>query len=124
MTATPPPPLTDEQLAERIAAASRNVKLRLGPNALGMAQRGEPIILSGNEADELADAVRAIVQPELDRLRAERDQARAQLAGVWPCTCGHLPDQHKYDPTIGRNFCRSCPTDTDLHNYEPAAGES
>lgn len=78
MTDTPPP-LTDEQLAERIAAAAHTVQLRLGPNALAMAQRGEPIRLSGGECGAVADAVLAVARPELDRLRAERDQARAQL---------------------------------------------
>lgn len=67
------------ELRDRIAAAARTVQLRLGPNALAIAQVGSPIRLSGGEADALADAVLATVQPELDRLRAELSGARVTI---------------------------------------------
>lgn len=57
---------------------------------------------------------------EADQLRAELDRARAQLAGLWPCVCSHLPDAHRYDSALGRNFCWNCKPDGDLHNYEAA----
>ncbi|MFK4801709.1 hypothetical protein ACI3K5_23880 [Streptomyces sp. MPA0124] len=55
--------MTDQTtpLRDRIAAAVRTIQLRLGPNAVAMAQRGEPIILNLNEADDLADAVLAVL---------------------------------------------------------------
>ncbi|MCI3240257.1 hypothetical protein [Streptomyces spinosisporus] len=59
-------------IRDRIAEAARTVRLRLGPNAIAMAQRGEPIILNMNEADDLADAVlpvlRALTLRELEQL--------------------------------------------------------
>lgn len=76
-----------QPLADRIETAARTIRLRLGPNAISMAQRGEPIGLSGGEASDLAAAAMAVVQPELDqrdaeitRLRAELEQAQQQTA--------------------------------------------
>jgi hypothetical protein len=59
-------------LRDRIAEAARTVRLRLGPNAIAMAQRGEPIILNLNEADDLADAVLAVLPAPTDRAAEER----------------------------------------------------
>jgi hypothetical protein len=77
MTTTP---LTDQQLAlhSTIVAAAQSVQLRLGPNALRMAATG-PIRLSGGECYQVADAVLAVVRPELDRLAAELGRVRAEL---------------------------------------------
>lgn len=54
-------------LRDRIAKVARTVPLRLGPNAVAMAQRGETIILNLNEADDLADAVLAVLPAPADR---------------------------------------------------------
>lgn len=43
-------------IADRVRA---DVKLRLGPNALTIAMHGEPVSLSGGEADAIADAALA-----------------------------------------------------------------
>ncbi|MFI1166522.1 hypothetical protein ACH4UM_23700 [Streptomyces sp. NPDC020801] len=69
-----------EALRGQIAKAARTVPLHLGPNAVAMVQRGEPIILNMNEADNLADAVLAVIQPHLDSER--RDQLDAALAAL------------------------------------------
>lgn len=47
----------DTTLRGRIETAARTVPIRLGPNALAMAQRGEPVILNYGEAAALADAL-------------------------------------------------------------------
>lgn len=60
-----------DSLRARIEEALGDVRLRLGPNAIALAQAGEPLRLSGGERDHAADAVMAVVQDELDRLRAE-----------------------------------------------------
>jgi hypothetical protein len=52
-----------------LAAALRQLKIRLGPNSLAMAQRGEPIILNMGEAEELAMAIDALRDDELQRMR-------------------------------------------------------
>lgn len=65
----------------RIADAARTVRLRLGPNALAMVQRGEPIPLSLGEADQVADAVLAVVQPHLDRLRGDLEHYEETVVG-------------------------------------------
>jgi hypothetical protein len=41
-------------LAERIEQALRSVSITLGPNALGMLERGEPVRLSGGEYAAMA----------------------------------------------------------------------
>lgn len=61
----------DTTLRERIAAAARAVPIRLGPNALAMAQRGEPIILNYGEADALAAALLPLFAAE--RAAGRRD---------------------------------------------------
>jgi hypothetical protein len=75
MTATPPP-LTDEQLAERIAEVIR-------PRMLIGLQDAELYDGPGTErinewATSIANWAAEVVRPEVDRLRAERDQARAE----------------------------------------------
>ncbi|WP_037616376.1 hypothetical protein [Streptomyces aureus] len=53
---------TVRQLADLIEPALRAVAIRLGPNALAMLQRGEPVGLSGGEYADLArQAAHAIV---------------------------------------------------------------
>lgn len=51
-----------DDLQEKIARAVRTVPLRLGPNAIAMAQRGESIILNMSEADEVAHVALATVR--------------------------------------------------------------
>lgn len=62
-----PPPASP--LRDRLAEAALTVLLHLGPGAIATAKAGWPIRLSGGEADQVADAVLAVVGPELDRLR-------------------------------------------------------
>jgi hypothetical protein len=53
---------TVQQLADLIEPALRRVTVRLGPNALGMLERGEIVGLSGGEYADLArEAAHAIV---------------------------------------------------------------
>lgn len=59
------PATPDPERRARYAAAARTVRLHLGPNAIAQAQRGEPIILSGTEADAIADAVTPVADAEL-----------------------------------------------------------
>jgi len=54
-----PDPTAD--LRRAIRDAARSVPIRLGPNALDLAQRGGPIYLNGGETDELVDAVMAVL---------------------------------------------------------------
>lgn len=54
---------TTEQLADLIEPALKGITLRLGPNALAAAQRGEPVRLSGGEMWTIArQAAHAIVR--------------------------------------------------------------
>lgn len=53
-------------LRERIAATARRLPIRLGPNALALASRGEVVHLSGGEADRLAEDVLDAVSEVLD----------------------------------------------------------
>lgn len=62
-----------DALRERIVKAARAVPLRLGPNAVAMAQRGEPIILNMSEADDLADEVLAVLPEQTDRATLLRE---------------------------------------------------
>lgn len=129
-------PLTDEQLA---AIQAREAAATPGPWAIewdedDVTDTPFPVSLGPigylehrgkrEQADaEFIAAARADVPAllaEVHRLRAELAASQAQLAGVWPCTCGHLQRQHDHDAVLGRDFCRSCPTDTDLHDYIPA----
>lgn len=72
-------------LPARIRAAVLEVQLWLGPNALDLARRGEPVRLSGNEADALTDAVMGVLERELTALpdgrlaRAEQDRLELAL---------------------------------------------
>lgn len=45
------------EMADRIEKALRTVSINLGPNALGMLERGEPVRLSGGEYAAMALAV-------------------------------------------------------------------
>lgn len=73
-------PAGDQQtMHEQYAAAARTVQIRLGPNALATAQRGEPIILNATEADALAEAVANVRDDRVDQLRAEVERLGAEL---------------------------------------------
>lgn len=54
---------TVQQLADLVEPALRRVTVQLGPNALAMLQRGEPVRLSGGEYADLArEAAHAIIR--------------------------------------------------------------
>jgi hypothetical protein len=73
---------TDAGLRERIAEAVRTqVRLRLGPITSRMAQRGQPVKLSFEEADQIADAV----LPLFAEQTTERERDR--LAAGVPLVC-------------------------------------
>ncbi|MFJ9771172.1 hypothetical protein ACIRVF_08005 [Kitasatospora sp. NPDC101157] len=75
MTNTPRP-----SLAERIADAARAIRIRPGHNSLAIIKAGGTVTLSGNEADRVADAVMAVIQPELDRRDVEIDRLTTEIA--------------------------------------------
>ncbi len=78
-TARPEPtPSQRPELRNQIAKTARTVPLHLGPNATAMAQRGEPIILNMSEADDLADAVLALLYREWPWLRAAAEDAETE----------------------------------------------
>lgn len=58
-------------LQDRIASAARTVRLRLGPNALATAQRGEAVYISGSEAEDIAREVLDVVRPFMCGASAE-----------------------------------------------------
>jgi hypothetical protein len=66
-------------LRDRLVTALSDVRLRLGPNALAMIGRGEAIRLSGNEKDDIADAMLGIFQPELAARDSEIGTLRAEV---------------------------------------------
>ncbi|GHE32318.1 hypothetical protein GCM10017673_39020 [Streptosporangium violaceochromogenes] len=75
---------TAEALRGELAAVlRRDLRLRLGSNALAQARRGEPIALSGREADIVADAVLAVAAPHI-AAQARRDVAERALNGGLP----------------------------------------
>lgn len=119
-----------DQLRDRIAAAARTVQLRLGPNALAIATGGGTVPLSGGEAYDVADAVLAEVQPELDRQAAELADARAakrtaaasadRFRDVLSEALGH-PDENPGDDTLvaelRQHFGQSGPEPTRWRDY-------
>ncbi|HZP49657.1 hypothetical protein [Actinocrinis sp.] len=60
-------PEPTDDLRRAIRDAARSVPIRLGPNALDIAQRGGPIHLNGGETDQLVDAVMAVLDAEFAR---------------------------------------------------------
>jgi regulator of sirC expression with transglutaminase-like and TPR domain len=78
---TAPKAASNERLQQRVATAARTVRLRLGPNAIAAAQRGEPVILNMSEADDLAVAVLTELSRELDAF------AEYENAINWMTTC-------------------------------------
>lgn len=70
-------PVDQTALRDRIAEAARTVQLRLGPNAIGMAERGEPIRLSGGEAWAVAEAVLPVLPEQTDPAAVLREAAEA-----------------------------------------------
>jgi hypothetical protein len=90
-----PAPATDRAaLREQVAAAARTVRLRLGPNAIAMAQRGEPIILNLNEADDLAAAVLAVLPDQAAvRAAALHEAADAVRNGAFADTLRRMADE-------------------------------
>ncbi|HEX8808334.1 MAG TPA: hypothetical protein VF760_04995 [Xanthobacteraceae bacterium] len=77
------------ELAERIEKALRTVSINLGPNALAMLGRGEPVRLSGGEYAAMALAV-----------------AMDFVAPGGCCVCGC--DQVVYQNYQGKPFCSGC----------------
>lgn len=103
MTTTP----ARDERRDRIVAAARTVRLRLGPNAIALAQRGEPIILSGTEADAVADAVIAADQDAAAEARAAAlhdavDKLRASAPAHYMCDSGFGCERCTYDDVISR----------------------
>lgn len=76
-TTAPLTPEREQELRQQVAEQARTVRLRLGPNAVAMAQRGEPIILNLGEADALADAILPVVR---DAMATERARALNEAA--------------------------------------------
>lgn len=62
------PPTDRAALREQIARAARDVQLRIEPMTRLLVEQGEPIILSRDEADAVADAVLAVLPVEDHRL--------------------------------------------------------
>jgi hypothetical protein len=52
-----------DELRDKVRQAVLAAEIRPGSNALYLALRGKPIRLSGNEADELTEAIMAIIEP-------------------------------------------------------------
>jgi hypothetical protein len=89
-----------DDLRARVLAAASGVRLRFGPNALDLASRGEPLRLSGGEAEALTDAVMAVLggvfrpappvdalapltDEEIGRLKAAFDDAQKSWDGTY-----------------------------------------
>lgn len=66
-------PVAQTALRDRTARAGCAVQIRIGPSTLFLVQRGEPIILSGSEADAVADAVLAVLPPPADQTAVLRE---------------------------------------------------
>lgn len=84
-------PLSDQQLADRIAEATIEHGLDLDHTSAD----GDNPCKCGDWIDDWdahwAELAVAVVQPELDRLRAELEQTRQQLDAVKIWTGAHLP---------------------------------
>jgi hypothetical protein len=65
------------RLHDHLARVLLGVPLRLGPNAIAQAQRGEAIRMSGGEADQAADRVLTVVRPMLCGASATADSGPA-----------------------------------------------
>lgn len=89
-------------LADRIEAALRTVTIRLGPNALAMIERGEPVRLSGAEYTELARAA---------ALAAMSDESKPSCKH-----CGHDYGEHRRDECL---LCGYLFAGQPRHAYEP-----
>ncbi len=67
--AVPPPSTQPGERRDRYAAAIRDeVRLRLGPNALTLAEQGRPVQMNFSEAQTAADAAMAVADAELAEL--------------------------------------------------------
>lgn len=112
---------TARTLRERAALAARRVPLRLGPNALRMAQDGEPIRLSGSEAEAVVAAVLGVEPTDTERLETEFERDNhpefgAVVVAYWAggrlelrdvaggrCVCGR-DDLHAGPPRVQATF--------------------
>lgn len=103
-TTTPEAPLTDQSdLRQRIAVALERQDVIWGYDA-GFSRN----LANDDKTGAFVDAILAVVQPEVDRLRAERDQARAQVAAVLALQdigpdALELMDPEQYHQAIGYN---------------------
>jgi hypothetical protein len=71
------PENTDTDRRDRYAAAIRDeVRLRLGTNALALAERGQPVQMNFSEAAAAAGAVMAVADAEQAELRAQAGNLR------------------------------------------------
>lgn len=103
-------------LRDRISRAVRDgVRLRLGPNAVAMAQQGEPIMLNMSEADDVArlaiDAVQAAYVPPLPG--SDRDALPERLRRLI------APEMPDYTST-GCQTARACTLTADVFPDERA----
>ena len=113
---------TDE-LRDQIARRVReDVRLRLGPRAIEQAANG-PIMLSGTEADAIADAALADVAPELERLRGELAEAQevtiASLDSQVERFREEVADLHR---ALVKEIGRAKQAEAKLADYRAAAG--
>lgn len=92
LVAVPPTTTDRDALRDRIAQAARTVPLRLGPNAIGMAERGEPIRLSGGEAWAVAEAILAVLPAGSEDTTTTRAAVECQQCGdTGACNGGPCP---------------------------------
>ena len=103
----------DTRLRDAIAAAARTVQLRLGPNAVEMAQRGTPIPLNSGEADQLADAILPLVVAEV----------RSAAATAWAAGRDSVSVHGVTDDTTGDQVweLRAPPNPYRVEEADPAA---
>ena len=92
--------MPDPDLRDRLVAALGDVRLRLGPNTLAMAQRGEAIRLSGNEKDDVADMLVGIVQPEFDQWAADCQKYTDLATGAERTRQIHKADADQYEEQL------------------------
>ncbi|MFJ4852416.1 hypothetical protein [Streptomyces sp. NPDC088730] len=87
----------------RYAAAIRDeVRLRLGTNALALAERGQPVQMNYSEADTGAAAVMAVADAEQQELRYEVEGLRAELSRRAPLLAYHVTENMRLRDEVGR----------------------
>lgn len=119
-----------DQLRQQYATAVRdNVRVRLGPNALRLAEEGHPVMLNISEAEAAADAVLAVRDAEMERMKllvaaSSEDGQAVRMAAQYAERAienGERAERADAILTAVRDECdrieaavRSTPTTTDL----------